>query len=589
MTGPTPTRRGFLRLVAASAGAPVLGVLGGCEGPPIEEVYPQGVASADPSTTSIILWTRVQPPEDALTRPIDVTFEVATDDTFSEVIASGDLVAEIAWDHTVRVRVDSLTAGTHYRYRFAARGTTSVTGETRTAPPADSEAPVRVGLAACQDWIGRYYQAWAALLAEPAVDFVLFMGDWIYETVNDPRHQVPKEGRELVLPDGLPIDNEDPLNVAARSLGDYRALHRAVRSDEHLQEVCRRFPMICLWDDHEFTNDCWGDHANEFDGIAGDEQSTRRREDATRGWFEYVPADVPYDPDAGFPDDITTYRRIRWGRHVDLILTDVRYYRDDHVVPEGPPAPDVGKLTANTPLGARIFAQKPGFDVREADALPTMLGATQKQWLLDALADSDATWRVWGSPLLVAQMIVDLRDYDTVSDAFRHVWYFKPDHWDGFRTERREILDAVEADGRGGLLVLSGDLHGFYASVLRADFDDPDSPAMGVELQTSSISSITLFDQLEEIGADQPLLAQAGLIELVPQFDEELLRSGPHFAHVDSVTNGVTVLEIGPTGIDAAFISVDPEVVRNTPDWDGTTTRVRMFIPRDEARIDVLD
>ncbi len=584
-----PSRRGFLRLAAASAGAPVLGVLGGCEGPPAAEVYPQGIASADPGLDKVLLWTRVQPPEDAPNSPIDVSFEVALDDEFTQVVASGDLVAEIAWDHTVRVRVDGLVAGTSYRYRFSARGTTSVVGHTRTAPPADSTDPVRVALASCQDWIGRYYQAWASLLEEPDVDFVLFMGDWIYETVNDPRHQVPKEGRELELPDGLPLDDVDPSNVAARSVGDYRALHRAVRSDPRLQEVARRFPFICLWDDHEFTNDCWGDHANEFDGIAGDEQSTRRREDATRGWFEYVPADVPYDPDAGFPDDITTYRRIRWGAHVDLILTDVRYYRDDHVVPEGPPAPDVGKIAANTPLGARIFAQKEGFDVREAEALPTMLGAAQKRWLLDALADSDATWRVWGSPLLVAQMIVDLRDYEEVSEAFKHVWYFKPDQWDGFRTERREILDAVADDGRGGLLVLSGDLHGFYASVLRPDFDDPDSPAIGVELQTSSISSITLFDQLEEIGADQPLLATAGLIELVPQFDEELLRSGPHFAHVDSATNGLTVLEITGTGIDAAFISVDPEVVRSTPDWDGSTTRVRMHIPRDEARIDVLE
>jgi alkaline phosphatase D len=584
------SRRGFLRLVVVSAGAPAISALAtGCEGPPTEEVYPQGIASADPGPEKVLLWTRVQPEEGAPGARYDVTFEVALDEEFTEVVATGEAVAELAWDHTVRVRVDGLSPATRYFYRFEARGTKSLTGHTRTAPSPDADVPVRFALASCQDFIGRYYQSWAALLEEPEVDFVLFMGDWIYETVNDPRHQVPKEGREVTLPDGLPLDNEDPSNVAARSITDYRAIHRAVRTDPHLQEVCRRFPMICLWDDHEFTNDCWSDHANEFDGLAGAEQNPQRRLDATRGWFEYVPADVPYDPDAGFPDDITTYRRVRWGAHLDLILSDVRYYRDDHVVPEGPPAPDVGKLASNSPLGARIFARKPGFDIRETAALPTMLGAAQKQWLLDELAASDATWRVWGSPMLVAQMIVDLRDYETVSDAFRHVWYFKLDHWDGFRTERREILDAVEADGRGGFVVLSGDLHGFYASTLRADFDDPESPAMGVELQTSAISSITLFDQLEEIGADQPLLAAAGLIELVPQFDDELLRSGPHFVHADSATNGITILDVVATGIDAVFISLDPEVVRNVPDWDGATTRVRLHIPRDEARINLVD
>ena len=488
----------------------------------------------------------------------------------------------------MRVRASGLTPGTRYFYRFQARDTWSATGLTRTAPAPDSDVPVRLALASCQDWIGRYYQSWAALLEEPDVDFVLFMGDWIYETVSDPRHQVPKEGREVTLPDGLPIDDGDSENLAARSVSDYRAIHRAVRTDPHLQEVCRRFPMICVWDDHEFTNDCWSDHANEFDGLAGLEQSTARRLDATRAWFEYVPADVPYDPDAGFPGDITTYRRLRWGAHLDLVLSDVRYYRDDHVVPEGPPAPDVGKLAANSPLGARILAQKPGFDIREAAARPTMLGATQKQWLIDELTGSDATWRVWGTPVLVAEMKLDLTEYETVSEAFRHVWYFKLDHWDGFRTERREILEALEADGRGGLVVLSGDLHGFYAATLHSDYDAP-SAAMGVELQTSSISSITLYDQLVEIGADQPLLASAGLLELLPLFDEELLRTGPHFAHVDSATNGVTILDVTAAGIDAAFISVDPDVVREVPDWDGTTTRVRLHIPRDEARIDVID
>jgi alkaline phosphatase D len=552
-------------------------------------VYPQGVASADPGPDKILLWTRVEPPEDAPGSVVDVMWELAEDEAFESVVASGDVAATLGSDHTVRVRVDGLASGTRYFYRFTARGTTSVTGLTRTAPGPGDDVNVRFALASCQDWIGRYYQSWAALLDEPEVDFVLFMGDWIYETVADPRHQVPKEGRELTLPDGLPIDDGDPANVAARSLGDYRAIHRAIRTDPHLQEVARRFPFICSWDDHEFTNDCWSDHANEFDGLAGDEQNTLRRTDATRAWFEYVPADVRFNPEVPFPGDITTYRSIRWGAHVDLILTDVRYYRDDHVVPEGPAAPDVGKIATNTALGARIFAQKVGFDLREEAAAPTMLGAEQKQWLLDALAESDATWRVWGTPLLVAQQIVDLRDYEGVSEAFKHVWYFKPDQWDGFRTERREILEAVEADGRGGLLALSGDLHGFYASVLRADFDDPDSPAMGVELQTTAISSMTLYDQLEEIGADQPLLASAGLIELVPRFDEELLRSGPHFAHCDSTTNGIAVLDVAADGVDAVFLSVDPELVRNSPELDRAPGRVHFHIPRNEVRIDVLD
>jgi phosphodiesterase/alkaline phosphatase D-like protein len=91
----------------------------------------------------------------------------------------------------------------------------SPTGRTRTGPAEDDDVPVRIAVASCQDYIGRYYHAWRALLDEPEVDFVLFLGDYIYETVADPRHQRPTADRAVSLPDGLALTDE-PGNLAAR-------------------------------------------------------------------------------------------------------------------------------------------------------------------------------------------------------------------------------------------------------------------------------------------------------------------------------------------------------------------------------------
>lgn len=545
-------------------------------------VFPQGVASGDPRPDGFLLWTRV-PGDAASADPVEVRYQIAEDEAFANVVREGALEVSAESDFTLRARAAGLEPHRRYWYRFHARGVSSPVGRTRTAPSPDADVPVRLGFASCQDYQGRYYHGWRALADRAEdLDFVLFLGDYIYEYERYPGLQEPAPGREIKMPDGLVIDEARGV-IAALTLEDYRGIYRATRSDADLRRIHRLCPFVIVWDDHEHANDAWADHAVDFNDARGDEKDTARREAATRAWFEHLPVDLEFHPERGFPDDIVTWRKLRWGRHLDLFLTDQRYYRDDHVVPEGPPDPAVGKPMRDTPLGSRTFCVKSVFEEREAARAPTMLGAAQREWFLREPLASDATWKVWGSALMVAQFVLDLTAFEKIPPAFRNRFYFKTDQWDGFLTERRAILSAFA--GMKNFIVLSGDLHGFYASGLRKNFDAPDEPLTGAEFTVAGISSISLAEQLEAVIKMQPLLAASGLGSLVPRMDENLRAASPHFVHADSRAYGVAIAEVRPDRFEVEFLSITG--VRE-PEWNGevgtTAFVVRSGDPEIRAR-----
>lgn len=308
-----------------------------------------------------------------------------------------------------------------------------------------------------------------------------------------------------------------------------------------------------MWDDHEFANDAWQDHANEYDGARGDEQQTARREAATRAFWEHQPLDLPLR-DRPFPDDLRLYRSLRWGAWLEVFLCDLRTYRDDHLVPEAAVVPEVGKLLENTPLGSRIFAVKDGFDALEAEVRPTMLGDAQKAWLIDGIRGSSAAWKVWASPLMVSQLLVDLRDQDAVPGLFRQRFVFKPDQWDGYRSERAEIVAALA--GVADWLVLSGDLHGFYAAEVHEDFDAPGVVPAAVELLVSSISASHLAEQLDRIPQEVPMLAEMGLEGLGVLADPVILASNPHVRYARSDAHGIAVARFTEGSVAAVFLEI---------------------------------
>lgn len=548
-----------------------------------DRVFPQGLASGDPKPSSVVLWVRVEPEDPA--EAVTVQYEVASDEEFSNVVAQGEQEVDGATDHTLRLKVTELDPYTSYYYRFTAANVQSIVGRTKTAPEEGADVNVRFAMASCQDFIGRYYHAWRALAAEPDVDFVLFLGDYIYETNGDPDFQESGSKRTIEIPDGVQLLEDNPEVKGALTLDDYRGIYKQYRRDEHLRAIHARYPFICIWDDHEFANDCWQDHATDFNEAKGDEKSPERRHAASQAWFEFQPADVEFSAGGAPPDDLTIYRSLRYGKHVELFLTDQRSYRADHVIPEGaeandrpPGAPDTvptyaeaGKspLFKNTEIFTRNFVKKAGFDGIEAFVKPTMLGAKQKSWLVDGVTSSTATWKLWGNETQLAQMLLDLTSFD-IPEAFKAIYYFTVDQWDGYRSERREILEAFAAAGTTNIVALTGDIHAFYAAEIHVDPDDLTDKPVLVEFVTAGISSSPAQEITQNVVDSNSSFAE--LAGLVPQFDTILTDTSPEYKYANSLSHGISIVEVrGNTELEVTFLQIADV---KSEQWDEKLERV---------------
>lgn len=545
-----------------------------------DRVFPQGLASGDPRPDRVLLWGRIEAENPAL--PLDLGFVIALDEALTQIVKVGTVTALPEEDHTVRVIPTGLEPGTVYWYRFEHEDVTTRVARTKTAPAPSADVTVKYAMCACQDYIGRYWHSWQALLEENEdLDFVLYLGDYIYESVNDARFQnSDPSARTIVLPDGLDTSPaQDGSRIGAGTLRDYRALYKIYRSDPLLREVHRLYPFVITWDDHEFADDCWGDHSTSFaekdpnGGGFTSEQNTPRRLAANRAFAEFAPADIVRNESAAFPGDVTIYRSLRFGKNVELFMTDQRMYRDDHVIPEGPVNLATGKVRQNSSFGARYFVRKNGFDPIEAAVAPTLLGATQKQWFLNAVTSSDATWKVWGNEVQVYQMTLDLDTLPRVPNAFSYVAYINCDQWDGYRSERAEILGALQSANVENLLVCTGDIHSFYAAELHVDFDDPGPKPIGVEYVTAGISSASLSkfvdDYVPDGDAFRPVAAA-----FIDAASSSLLASNPHLVHADPDSYGFTLMTVSAARVDAQFVELgDPRVEQ----YGGVVARTRFY------------
>ena len=346
---PQFTRRKFLEVLVVSASATALA---GCpfdddddkkENRVAPEYFPQSVASGDPTATSVVLWTRVN----GGSGNASVKLQVASDSGFSTLLVDEVFTAKASNDHCLKIRVVDLSPDTTYYYRFIYLRDNdqlrSRDGRTKTAPAADSTRTVKFAFVSCQDYIGRYYNPYLKLLDQD-LDFVVHLGDYVYETTGDPAFQQSDSPRKVVFSDAagaLTIGSGDEAYQSANSLSNYRDLYKTYRSDPILQQIHERFPFVCIWDDHEFSDDSWGATATSFNGRR-DEQSETRKRNAEQAWFEFMPVDrqggdaageVEVDTAALYPN-IQMYRDFRFGANVHLVMTDFRSYRPDHLIPE---------------------------------------------------------------------------------------------------------------------------------------------------------------------------------------------------------------------------------------------------------------
>lgn len=508
------------------------------------DIFPQGVASADPYPKGVVLWTRINPDYDI----ISVTLEVSTSPDFSHLYASQELDVRQDHDHTVTVNVSDLDPDTVYFYRFiTADGQSSRLGRTRTAPPANSVRPVNFAWASCQDFEAGFYTAWDRMVSEDKetpsedqIDFVLHVGDFIYETIHakftDQDTQALKNwdgylkdqrGNARKIAE-LPSGGEPGKygGRAALTLDDYRHLYRAYLSDPKLQDARARWPFICIWDDHEFVDNGWQSHE-------GPSANQPRRYAATQAWYEYIPALLSQAPspygikneaydlkpvrvdriDFGGTDaatsnnepnnqktirSIATYRSLQYGQNLHLILTDSRLYRSDHVVPEWWLKAYFSKT--RLPKTKTLLDQMDGVidrpetiqhegieapNPRLGQESATILGAAQKQWWKGSLKASDATWKIWANSIPMTSLRVH-RHKSGIADDDAEV--LSDDMWSGYPSERRELLKFVRDENIKDVVSFTGDLHVHLAGGASLD-DDIIIPEFGV----CGISSVSHY------------------------------------------------------------------------------------------------
>lgn len=558
-------RRDFIKTPGYFVAAAALGGVASCgddagpspdAGPNPTFSFPEGVASGDPRETSVVLWTRVQDSAGPM-NAISVMAEVSRTADFTTLLVEQELTVDASSDHTLRLLVTGLEAGSTYYYRFRAGDTTSTVGRTLTAPPADDTAPVRLAWVSCQDYATGTYGAYRELMnyddAQPEgqrIQFIVHLGDFIYETIDQGFQGALDENFqpiEISNRDGSPR-RVDPFPSGggqagearfAQTLDDYRHLYKQFLRDPDLQAARARWPFIHTWDDHEFTNDAWQTQANYEIGDSLDEPSQERKVACHQAWFEFIPSnlsdaegvpgvtprasdftptqvtDTPYsevDADNLVTEannlsalaSMTIYRSFRYGQNVELVVTDTRSYRSDHPIPE--------ELTQS-----QVF-----FDPRNAvpkdmtDIFDAGMTANGGNPPADVLGIPNPRTQSPPGAMLGAQQKAWFKDTLLGSTATWKVWansaplmrlvarneppdvlladrIVSSDAWDGYHTERTELGTFIRDSNIQNLVVITGDIHGHFAGQVVDDFNAATPQPIGAEFVAAGVSSNSMF------------------------------------------------------------------------------------------------
>jgi alkaline phosphatase D len=414
-----------------------------------------GVASGSPRPGSVVLWTRILPnPLDARSAgplPYTVRWEIAEDEAFRHVAAKGSTTALPELAHSVHVDANGLRPDRWYWYRFMLGDAVSPIGRTRTAPAANAmPASLRFAFASCQHWEFGQYAAHRHIAAE-APDLVAFLGDYIYEW----------GPYELAHPAAPRKRGNESFTLA-----DYRARYAQYKSDPHLQASHLVAPWIVTWDDHEVAND----YANDRDERL-DQHFLARRAAAYQAFYEHMPVRLSALPEG--PQRFAHLRihdRLDWGRLARFHVLDNRQYRTYHACQrQGRGGSD--SVTSSC--------------AERADPARTLLGAEQEAWLMEGFATSRAQWNFIAQQTLMAQA-------SQIPVADEHGGRFWNDGWDGYPEARLRLLEGMRKHKLANPVVVSGDVHTFYAADLKPDFfrkTGVNNPVVATEFCGTSVSS----------------------------------------------------------------------------------------------------
>ena len=658
------SRREFMAMASAMGAAAVWGHSNAASRVDWRErrdLYAEGVASGDPTSNSVLLWTR-RPFEDGRNR-VALTVEVAEDQAFRRVIASSAATVSAASDWTCRVLVGGLKPSRVYWYRFTDdKGFGSRIGRTITAPDERDPRPVKFAFVSCQNVNQGAQNAFRRMIYEderaaPAdrLGFVLHLGDFIYEIVWYPEDR-PQGMYDRRLRDIVRFKSGEKISDfhIPTTLEDYRAVYRAYLHDPDLQDARARWPFVAMWDNHEFSWRGW-QSIQEFDGQLRPAQTCKVA--ANQAWFEYQPARVArpggqsldyFDPpkvvdapierfdDHGLGQEpnnlaainsLNAYRAMRWGRNVDLIITDQHSYRSQEPT-DNPQASrfssqdfpnmfpqevmeilDAGRSYAGGHPPATIrFGDLEISNFRKDQAPQTILGVAQKEWFLNRLRRSRATWKIWGNSLGTLDWRVDPQN---LPPGLTKPWpgsgyagFGGGDHSAAY-SERAEIYDLVRDEGITGFATVSGDRHSFWAGLAAKALPPKAFEPIGIAFITGSVSAPGLVEANEHrfpknhplralFLCDQPdgkkplptvnMLLHHGVrscLEYDKSRDSKKARSlsnpnlSPHLAFVDMGGHGYTTVRVSARFFEAEFVCI-PRPLERSNRRDGGPLRYRV-------------
>lgn len=505
--------------------------------PALEPFY-HGVASGDPLPDGVILWTRVTTPQPTA----DVDYFVATDTSFTNIVANGTVTTDQSRDYTVKIDLRGLQPATTYYYLFRHNNRNSLTGRTRTAPIAgDGTDHLRFALASCSNHDAGYFNAYDRIANRADLDAVFHVGDYIYEYA------------EGVYGDPSLPDRQTYPDAEIITLDEYRGRYSLYRLQRPLIRAHQQHPWIVTWDDHEIANDAW-EFGAENHQPATEGPYAQRKAEATRAYFEWLPL---RDPAPG--QDSTVFRAFAYGDLADLSVLDSRHEGRDLQLS----------------------------DIRDPALLTdrTALGQQQRDWLIDRLRNSPAQWKIVPQQVFFSPFNVgfaapggSLTNIDSVASV-ENIFL---DIWDGYPFERRLLLDTIA--GVDDVVILSGDIHSSFAADVVADpvlypleqagylpLPSPTyDPATGagsraVEFVSPSITSAN-FD--ENIGAAGAAQFEVVLNNPIPVSPDLSVNYNPHIKFTDLDRHGYVTVDVRPDGVQGDYWYVDAINTRNDEeDW----------------------
>lgn len=468
-----------------------------------------GIASGDPLTDKVILWTRVTPKNNA-SITADVSWQIATDKEFRNIINQGKTTTSAGKDYTVKVDATGLQPNTVYYYRFMVDQTASPIGRTKTLPTGNVNQ-VKFAVFSCSNYPAGYFHAYADAAKQNDIDVALHLGDYIYEYGRTTVDSTGATVAAYASANAKSLNREvNPTNELL-SINDYRQRYAQYRTDPELQQLHATMPMIAVWDDHEISNDAYMDGAENHQANEGD--WNQRKLSAITAYHEWMPTRT------NAPNQI--YRSFDFGNLLSLHMLDTR------IVGRSKQLDYQQFLVPNSNGQLNIDEQK--FINAMMDTSRQLMGLPQQNWLYNQLQQSKATWQLLGQQVIMGRMSIpapillnffdaklgiDVATYfaivqkaqqtpNALTDQEKAILQapsvpYNLDSWDGYPVARETVLQ-MSKNLQKNLVVLSGDSHNAWANNLTLQTGEN----VGVEFAGTSVTSPGFEEYLPNVNPQQ--------------------------------------------------------------------------------------